>query len=191
MIPKVLDLFSFVESTGLNKVYQAVLSTIVVGLMVLSLVIIGYKMITGKGTVDLKSVGMNVVMSIALILLMPTMISSGIQFSKILYNDATTITNSDDGVAWSLIKQGVTDLAYINKTDQYSSIDKTEDRNKLTRKNFQQTDLTQVLTDKVIDKLEKENPVADNLRYELVENSNNEFVATKFSDNFYQHFLIA
>ena len=51
---------------------------------------------------------------------MPTMISSGIQFSKILYNDATTITNSDDGVAWSLIKQGVTDLAYINKTDQYS-----------------------------------------------------------------------
>ncbi|MCJ9766646.1 pLS20_p028 family conjugation system transmembrane protein, partial [Enterococcus faecium] len=188
MIPKVLDLFSFVESTGLNKVYQAVLSTIVVGLMVLSLVIIGYKMITGKGTVDLKSVGMNVVMSIALILLMPTMISSGIQFSKILYNDATTITNSDDGVAWSLIKQGVTDLAYINKTDQYSSIDKTEDRNKLTRKNFQQTDLTQVLTDKVIDKLEKENPVADNLRYELVENSNNEFVATKFSDNFLSTF---
>lgn len=188
MIPKVLDLFSFVESTGLNKVYQAVLSTIVVGLMILSLVIIGYKMITGKGTVDLKSVGMNVVMSIALILLMPTMISSGIQFSKILYNDATTITNSDDGVAWSLIKQGVTDLAYINKTDQYSSIDKTEDRNKLTRKNFQQTDLTQVLTDKVIDKLEKENPVADNLRYELVENSNNEFVATKFSDNFLSTF---
>ncbi|EMF0228084.1 hypothetical protein DSM13_RS03050 [Enterococcus hirae] len=188
MIPKVLDLFSFVESTGLNKVYQSVLSTLVVGLMILSLVIIGYKMITGKGTVDLKSVGMNVVMSIALILLMPTMISSGIQFSKILYNDATTITNSDDGVAWSLIKQGVTDLAYINKTDQYSSIDKTEDRNKLTRKNFQQTDLTQVLTDKVIDKLEKENPVADNLRYELVENSNNEFVATKFSDNFLSTF---
>ena len=188
MIPEVLDLFSFVESTGLNKVYQAVLSTIVVGLMILSLVIIGYKMITGKGTVDLKSVGMNVVMSISLILLMPTLIHSGIEFSKTFYNDTTTITNSDDGVAWSLIKQGVTDLAYINKTDQYSSIDKTEDRNNLTRKNFQQTDLTQVLTDKVIDKLEKENPIADNLRYELVENSNNEFVATKFSDNFLSTF---
>ncbi|WP_274601798.1 ribulose-phosphate 3-epimerase [Enterococcus casseliflavus] len=73
MIPEVLDLFSFVESTGLNKVYQSVLSTIVIGLMVLSLVIIGYKMVTGKGTLDLKSVGMNVVMSVALILLMPTM----------------------------------------------------------------------------------------------------------------------
>ncbi|MBK4766966.1 hypothetical protein CU025_1526 [Enterococcus faecium] len=82
MIPEVLDLFSFVESTGLNKVYQSVLSTIVVGLMILSLVIIGYKMITGKGTVDLKSVGMNVVMSISLILLMPTLIHSGIEFSK-------------------------------------------------------------------------------------------------------------
>lgn len=188
MIPDVLDLFNFIESTGLNNVYQSVINTIVVGLMILSLMFVGYKMITGKGTIDLRSVGMNIVMSVALILLMPTMISSGIQFAKIFYNDATTITNSDDGVAWSLIKQGVTDLVYINKTDQYSSIDKTEDRNKLTRKNFQQTDLTQVLTDKVIDKLEKENPAADNLRYELVENSNNEFVATKFSDNFLSTF---
>lgn len=188
MIPDVLDLFNFIESTGLNNVYQSVMNTIVVGLMILSLMFVGYKMITGKGTIDLKSVAMNIVMSVALILLMPTMISSGIQFSKIFHNDATTITNSDDGVAWSLIKQGVTDLAYINKTDQYSSIDKTEDRNKLTRKNFQQTDLAQVLTDKVIDKLEKENPAADNLRYELVENSNNEFVATKFSDNFLSTF---
>ena len=189
MIPEVLDLFSFVESTGLNKVYQAVLSTIVVGLMILSLVIIGYKMITGKGTVDLKSVGMNVVMSISLILLMPTLIHSGIEFSKTFYNDTTTITNSDEGVAWSLIEQGVTDLAYINKTDQYSMIDKTNDRNNLTKENFWKTDLTQVLTDNVLDKMEKENPIADNLRYELVENSDNEFVATKFSDNFLSTFV--
>lgn len=189
MIPEVLDLFSFVESTGLNKVYQSVLSTIVVGLMILSLVIIGYKMITGKGTVDLKSVGMNVVMSISLILLMPTLIHSGIEFSKTFYNDTTTITNSDEGVAWSLIEQGVTDLAYINKTDQYSMINKTNDRNNLTKENFWKTDLTQVLTDNLIDKMEKENPTADNLRYELVENSDNEFVATKFSDNFLSTFV--
>lgn len=189
MIPEVLDLFSFVESTGLNKVYQSVLSTIVVGLMILSLVIIGYKMITGKGTVDLKSVGMNVVMSISLILIMPTLIHSGIEFSKTFYNDTTTITNSDEGVAWSVIEQGVTDLAYINKTDQYSMINKTNDRNNLTKENFWKTDLTQVLTDNVIDKMEKENPTADNLRYELVENSDNEFVATKFSDNFLSTFV--
>ncbi len=188
MIPEVLDLFSFVESAGLNKVYQSVLSTIVVGLMILSLVIIGYKMITSKGTVDLKSVGMNVVMSISLILLMPTLIHSGIEFSKTFYNDSTTITDSDEGVAWSLIEQGVTDLAYINKTDQYSMIDKTNDRNNLTKENFWKTDLTQVLTDNVLDKMEKENPIADNLRYELVENSDNEFVATKFDDNFLSTF---
>lgn len=37
--------------------------------------------------------------------------------------------------------------------------------------------------------MEKENPIADNLRYELVENSDNEFVATKFSDNFLSTFV--
>ncbi|MGX7231282.1 pLS20_p028 family conjugation system transmembrane protein [Enterococcus italicus] len=188
MIPDVLDLFSFVESSGVSKIYQSVLGTIVVGLMILSLTFVGYKMITGKGTIDLKSVGMNVVMSVALILLMPTLIHSGIEFSKTFYNDSTTITNSDEGVAWSLIEQGVTDLAYINKTDQYSMIDKTSDRNNLTKKNFWKTDLTQVLTDNVLDKMEKENAIADNLRYELVENSDNEFVATKFDDNFLSTF---
>ncbi len=100
------------------------------------------------------------------------------------------LQNQDEGVAWSLIEQGVTDLAYINKTDQYSMIDKTNDRNNLTKENFWKTDLTQVLTDNVIDKMEKENSTADNLRYELVENSDNEFVATKFSDNFCQHLLM-
>ncbi|MGC3436392.1 pLS20_p028 family conjugation system transmembrane protein [Enterococcus faecium] len=188
MIPEVLDLFSFIENTGMNKVYQSVLSTVVIGLMILSLMIIGYKMVIGKGNLDLKSVGMNVVMSIALILLMPTLIHSGIEFSKTFYNDTTTITNSDEGVAWSLIEQGVTDLAYINKTDQYSMIDKTNDRNNLTKKNIWKTDLTQVLTDNVLEKMEKENATADNLRYELVENSDNEFVASKFEDNFLSTF---
>ncbi len=49
MIPEVLDLFSFIENTGMNKVYQSVLSTVVIGLMILSLMIIGYKMVIGKG----------------------------------------------------------------------------------------------------------------------------------------------
>lgn len=185
LIPDTLSLFSFVESSSLNSAYQSVVNTVVVGLMILSLVFIGYKLVTGRGQVDLKSVGMNVVMSVALILLMPTMISSGIQFAKTFYKDATTITKSDTGVAWSLIKDGVTDLAYINKSDQYQRIDDlTIKRNNLSRKNFYRTDFTQVLTDEVVDKLEKENQIADNLRYRLVPNSDNEFVATKFSDNF-------
>lgn len=36
--------------------------------------------------------------------------------------------------------------------------------------------------------MEKENATADNLRYELVENSDNEFVASKFEDNFLSTF---
>lgn len=189
LIPDTLSLFSFVESSSLNSAYQSVVNTVVVSLMILSLILIGYKLVTGRGQVDLKSVGMNVVMSVALILLMPTMISSGIQFAKTFYNDATTITKSDTGVAWTLIKDGVTDLAYINKSDQYQRIDDlTIKRNNLSRKNFYRTDFTQVLTNDVIDKLEKENEIAENLRYRLVPNSDNEFVATKFSDNFLSTF---
>ncbi|MCH0372907.1 hypothetical protein KEL17_04825, partial [Enterococcus faecium] len=44
MIPDVLDLFNFIESTGLNNVYQSAVNTIVIGLMILSLMFVGYKM---------------------------------------------------------------------------------------------------------------------------------------------------
>lgn len=48
-----------------------------------------------------------------------------------------------------------------------------------------------MLTDKVIDKLEKENPIADNLRYELVENLIMNLLLQSFLTTSYQHFLIA
>ena len=184
LVPQALSLFKFVQSTGVNKTYESVLNTIVVGLMIISLVVIGYKMVLGKGTTDLKSVGMNIVISVSLIILMPTVISSGQQFAEKFYNDSTSISGGNGDVAWSLIKNGVTDLAYINKTDGYDKIDHITKRNNLKKENFNQIDFSQVLTSDVLDKLEKENSKAENLRYKLVPDSDNKMIATKFDDNF-------
>ncbi|MBO0481498.1 pLS20_p028 family conjugation system transmembrane protein [Candidatus Enterococcus courvalinii] len=183
LIPQALSLFSFVESTGLNKVYQSVLSTIVIGLMVLSLVIIGYKMVTGKGTLDLKSVGMNVVMSVALILLMPTMISSGIEFAKTFYNDATSINNQDGGVAWSLIEDGVTDLVYINKNDAYNRLGKEgQQKNALKEKDFFTYDFSEVITVDTAKELEEDNPKAEYLKMKLTPDGDGNMQAVKIDD---------
>ncbi|WP_412133181.1 pLS20_p028 family conjugation system transmembrane protein [Enterococcus cecorum] len=188
LVPKTLDLFSFVESPDVNQVYQSVLNTVVVGLMILSLIFIGYKMVIGKGTVDLKSVGMNVVMSVCLILLMPTMIHSGVEFAKIFYKDSVSISGGNGDIAWSLIKNGVTDLAYINKSNQYNEIDNLTKRNNLKKDMFYRTDLGQVLTSDLLDEMEKENPKAENLRYTLIPDSDGEMVATKFDDGFFSIF---
>lgn len=110
-----LTLFDFVKSTDVNQVYQSVLNTIIVGLMILSLIFIGYKMVIGKGTVDLKSVGMNAVISVCLILLMPTMITSRIKFAEIFYKDSVSISGGNGDIAWSLMKNSITDLAYVNQ----------------------------------------------------------------------------
>ena len=183
LIPQALSLFSFVESAGLNKVYQSVLNTVVVGLMVLSLVIIGYKMVTGKGTLDLKSVGMNVVMSVALILLMPTMISSGITFAKTFYNDATSINNQDGGVAWSLIEDGVTDLVYINKNDAYNRMGKEgQKKNALKEKDFFTYDFSEVITTDTAKELEADNPKAEYLKMKLTPDGDGNMQAVKIDD---------
>ncbi|CAI3471953.1 ABC transporter permease [Enterococcus cecorum] len=184
-----LTLFNFVKSTGMNQVYQSVLDTIVVGLMILSLIFIGYKMVIGKGTVDLKSVGMNVVISVCLILLMPTMITSGIKFAEIFYKDSVSISGGNGDIAWSLMKNNITDLAYVNQTKgAYNKIASLNQRNNLSKDNLMLTNLGQVLTSDYIDAMEKQNPEASNFRYDLVPDPNGNLVATKFDDGFFSIF---
>ena len=189
LVPQSLSLFSFVESSSLGAVYQSVLNTVVVGLMILSLMFVGYKMITGKGTVDLKSVGMNVVMSIALILLMPTMISSGIQFAKTFYKDSTTITKADGGVAWSLIEDGVTDLVYINKNDAYDRLGKDGvQKNALKEKNFFSYDFSEVITVDTAKDLEDDNKKAEYLQSRLTPDGEGNMQAVKIDDGWMSMF---
>ena len=194
LVPQSLSLFSFVESSSLGVVYQSVLNTVVVGLMILSLMFVGYKMITGKGTVDLKSVGMNVVMSIALILLMPTLIGSteklsGIMFAKTLYNDATSINNQDGGVAWSLIEDGVTDLVYINKNDAYDRLGKDGvQKNALKEKNFFSYDFSEVITVDTAKDLEDDNKKAEYLQSRLTPDGEGNMQAVKIDDGWMSMF---
>ncbi|WP_420285538.1 pLS20_p028 family conjugation system transmembrane protein [Enterococcus cecorum] len=184
-----LTLFNFVKSTGMNQVYQSVLNTVVVGLMILSLIFIGYKMVIGKGTVDLKSVGMNVVISVCLILLMPTMITSGIKFAEIFYKDSVSISGGNGDIAWSLMKNNITDLAYVNQTKgAYNKIASLNQRNNLSKDNLMLTNLGQVLTSDYIDAMQKQNPEASNFRYDLVPDPNGNLVATKFDDGFFSIF---
>lgn len=184
-----LTLFDFVKSTDVNQVYQSVLNTVVVGLMILSLIFIGYKMVVGKGTVDLKSVGMNIVISVCLILLMPTMITSGIKFAEIFYKDSVSISGGNGDIAWSLMKNNITDLAYVNQTKgAYNKIASLDQRNNLSKDNLMLTNLGQVLTSDYIDAMEKQNPEASNFRYDLVPDPNGNLVATKFDDGFFSIF---
>ena len=193
LVPEALSLFSFVNGSGVNSVYNAVLNTIVVTLMILSLVIIGFKMITQKGSPDFKTVGMNVVMSITLILLMPTMITSGIQFAKTFYSDATSISKGDNGVAWKLIEDGVTDIVYINKQNGYDRLGKeAEKKNALKAKDFFVYDLGEIVTPDSAKDLESDNKNAKYLKYKLTTDGDGNQVAVKidkswmsvFSDSF-------
>ncbi|MDV4545088.1 hypothetical protein NNE73_06600 [Enterococcus faecium] len=194
LVPQSLSLFSFVESSSLGAVYQSVLNTVVVGLMILSLMFVGYKMITGKGTVDLKSVGINVLMSIVLILLMPTLIGSteklsGIMFAKTLYNDATSINNQDGGVAWSLIEDGVTDLVYINKNDAYDRLGKDGvQKNALKEKNFFSYDFSEVITVDTAKDLEDDNKKAEYLQSRLTPDGEGNMQAVKIDDGWMSMF---
>ncbi|EPY6472544.1 pLS20_p028 family conjugation system transmembrane protein [Clostridium sporogenes] len=185
LIPEALSVFSFVESTGISQVYRSVVSTIVISLMILSLIFIGFKMITQRGALDIKTVGMNVVMSVMLILLMPTMITSGIEFAKIFYTDSTNITKSNEGgVAWKMIEDGVTDLVYINKQKAYNTLGQSGQRkNALKEKDFFVYDLGEIITPDTAKDLEDDNKDAKYLQYRLSPDGEGNLVPVKIDSN--------
>ncbi|MCW6064743.1 pLS20_p028 family conjugation system transmembrane protein [Clostridium sporogenes] len=193
LVPEALSIFDFVESTGISAVYTSIVNTIVVSLMVLTLIIIGFKMITQKNALDIKTVGMNIVVSVILILLMPTMITSGIKFSKVFYDDSTSITKSEGGIAWKMIEDGVTDLVYINKQKSYDKLGQNgQKKNALKEKDFFVYDLGEIITPDTAKDLEDDNKDAKFLQYKLSPDGEGNMVPVKidsswmalFSDSF-------
>lgn len=193
LVPEALSIFDFVESTGISEVYTSIVNTIVVSLMVLTLIIIGFKMITQKNALDIKTVGMNIVVSVILILLMPTMITSGIKFSKTFYDDSTSITKSEGGIAWKMIEDGVTDLVYINKQKAYDKLGQnSQKKNALKEKDFFVYDLGEIITPDTAKDLEDDNKDAKFLQYKLSPDGEGNMVPVKidsswmaiFSDSF-------
>ncbi|MCH3291110.1 hypothetical protein LC938_14685, partial [Enterococcus faecium] len=122
-------------------------------------------------------------------LLMPTMISSGIQFAKTFYKDSTTITKADGGVAWSLIEDGVTDLVYINKNDAYDRLGKDGvQKNALKEKNFFSYDFSEVITVDTAKDLEDDNKKAEYLQSRLTPDGEGNMQAVKIDDGWMSMF---
>lgn len=185
LIPQSLSLFDFVNSSTVNKVYQSVLNNIVVGVMILSLILIGYKMIFDKGNLKIKSIAMNVVISVVLILLIPTVMTSGIEFAKTFYKDSTSIAGVSQGVAWNLVKNNITDLVYINKKDMYDSLGKNGVvKNSLLKDSFLNTDFTEVITPDTVDKLENDNSKIKYLKYRLTADGEGNFQIVDIKSGF-------
>lgn len=185
LVPETMSLFNFVDSAKISEVYRSVVNSVVITLMILSLVVVGFKMITNKNSFDLKSIGLNIVMSVILIGLMPTLITSGVIFAKTFYGDATRLSASSNNVSWGLIEDGVTDLVLINKNNSYDQLKKENlKRNTLNKEYFFVTNFSEVLTSNMITQMKKDNPEADNFNYQLTINATGEPEAVKISDGF-------
>lgn len=138
-----LSLFSFVDGKNatIHGIYGSVMNVVVWSVLVLSLVLVGYKLIVGRQS-DLKNLTVNIFLSIGLLVLMPTLFGvgqySGEAFSRGLFNDVKAL-NTDkkpESLAFGLIKQNTTDWAYVSQKNKWDDVKKGKNVNQLDENDF-------------------------------------------------------
>uniref|UniRef100_UPI003450C60E pLS20_p028 family conjugation system transmembrane protein n=1 Tax=Carnobacterium sp. TaxID=48221 RepID=UPI003450C60E len=194
LIPKALDLTSFLKSAGINNLATAVINDLVVALMVLMIVIIGIKTIIAKEPPKFKNVAFNVITSGLLIMGMPTLMNTMQTMAIDFYNSSQSGESADvESLSWGLIKDNTADLIYLSKKGNgFKAIENGADekglqvKNNMTSDKFMSANVNSVLTSKAID--EADTSTLEPLKYELDIDENNEYTANKMEGNFLSFF---
>ena len=187
LVPQALSLSHFLEDKQFSAVSTAI-NALFVTVIIITFVILGYKWILGKTKVDFHSIAINTIISISLLLAMPTIIDfglhgfNGIGFLQASYDDGISVAGKNNSLTWNLIKNNVADLVYLNSHGELDDINSVSKKNDFSEKDFYKLDMSQVLTKEMIEKMEDDNKDAKYLGYQLVLDSSNKWVASKFED---------
>ncbi|WP_041847238.1 pLS20_p028 family conjugation system transmembrane protein, partial [Caldibacillus thermoamylovorans] len=196
LIPESLNLLNFLDDSGMQGLFKAIINDLVSVLMILTIVYLGFKTVIAKEPPNFKSVGVNIFLSAFLILGLPSLMDTMEDVSLKFY-DATQKAgnNSSANLSWNLIQNNTADLMYA--ADKGFDLiendsDGTGSKNALTPETFFVVDLSEVITPKVIDKIDSPDSSIKSLKYKLSTDSNGKYTATEidggvlsfFSDSF-------
>ena len=178
-----LSLFNFVDGKNaiVHGVYASVMNTVIWGILTLTLALVGYKLMFGK-TGDMKNLGVNVMLSVVLLILMPTLFGtgtySGENFAKSFFNDSKGISaNSNKGqkesLAFSLIKSNTTDWIYVSQNNKWDQISKGKSVNEMSESDFRKGTypLSSLITAKTAENLDTDDGKL--LKYHLEKDDKN------------------
>ncbi|WP_141691039.1 pLS20_p028 family conjugation system transmembrane protein [Brochothrix thermosphacta] len=173
LVDKSLDLLTFssgnladkgsIGSSDLDIVSSGMINTIVIALFTLTLVFLGLKFVIGKTPPNFKSVWVNLMISVVLIMGLPFIMWELANVSKSFYDESKTLANvngnsKDESLSFGLVKNNTADLLYLTKKGYdpiKNSAGSNEAKNNMSEKTFLLSGTSEILTKDVIGEINK------------------------------------
>ncbi len=158
LIPDTFSLFDLLKDAGLNEFYTSIMKGLFYSILVLMIVWIGIRVIIQHNPPKFKSVGVNVVIMIGLLGGLNELMADMQSMATDFYKGSVEQGKTKEGLAWDIVKDNTADLLYLSQVG-FESIKKEnskEPKNNLSKEEFLQADLSDLLTLKVIEDISKE-----------------------------------
>jgi hypothetical protein len=143
------DLKDLLNATGVNELFQSLISKVLALFCVVTLIYLGLKFFMSKHPPKIKNILVNLVMAMILIFGGSSLIDEGLNISKSFYGDVTAANKSDKtgSPAFQIIQNNVIDVSTLLATDpnKVESLP-TDKRNALTAKNFKTANINGIIT---------------------------------------------
>lgn len=138
------SLFSFMDgkSSFIHPLYADAMRFAVGAVLVLSLVLVGYKLMFGK-TGDMKNLGVNIALTAAMLVMIPTLFGlgktqfSGENFARALHDDGKSATDiasngvdKTNSITWNFIKSNTMDWVIVGGNDGWDDVKNSIDKGK-------------------------------------------------------------
>lgn len=210
LVDKSLDLLTFssgnladagsIGKSDLDIVSSGMINTIVIALFTLTLVFLGLKFIIGKTPPNFKSVGINLMISVVLIMGLPFIMWELGNVSKSFYTEskalATVNGNSkEESLSFGLVKNNTADLLYLTKNGYdpiKNSASNSEAKNNMSEKTFLLSGTSEILTKSVLEEIEPKDKhnekETEALTYKLSTNLDGKLSAVKTEDSMWSVF---
>lgn len=183
LIPESLNLLNFLDDSGMQGLFKAIINDLVLVLMILTIVYLGFKTVIAKEPPSFKSVGVNIFLSAFLILGLPSLMDT-MEDVSLKFFDATQTGENNDGSAnlsWNLIQNNTVDLMYIASRGFSTLENESAQKNALTKENFNITNLNALIKPDTVSKLEGNE--IQNLAYKLDTDDSGKPVADKIESS--------
>ncbi|WP_460235313.1 pLS20_p028 family conjugation system transmembrane protein, partial [Bacillus cereus] len=158
LIPDTFSLFDLLKDAGLNEFYTSIMKGLFYSILVLMIVWIGIRVIIQHNPPKFKSVGVNVVIMIGLLGGLNELMADMQSMATDFYKGSVEQGKAKEGLAWDIVKDNTADLLYLSQVgfDSIKKENSKEPKNNLSKEEFLQADLSDLLTLKVIEDISKE-----------------------------------
>ncbi|MED3202200.1 pLS20_p028 family conjugation system transmembrane protein, partial [Bacillus toyonensis] len=158
LIPETFSIFDLLKDSGLNEFYTSMVKGLFYSILVLMIVWMAIRVMIQHNPPKFKTVGINILVMIGLLGGLNELMADMQGMATDFYKGSVEEGKAKEGLAWDIVKDNTADLLYLSQVgfDAVKNDKSSKPKNNMSKDEFLEADLSDLLTLKVIEDISKE-----------------------------------